>query len=308
MPQPTHKKHHTHVTHVFKPAYAVAAKRNVDVVSQPRHERYVPLAPKLRHVARKVWEIEIAAQVYAKQPGRTYGYVAVTRKVAINLQREHQRAHSKGCTALVGAICPNVICHQGTIIGHHHFLEKSPQHLPHAVGGSLVAESALPLHLRQQLGGSLYGAGHKLRKKTYVSKKRHCVARGWQSAAIHVDCVAQRLKCVETYAHRQYQPQCGQICVHAQSHQQATEALGKKVIVFKQPKYSQVYHQVCRHHGFSPHAASRSAVNQQPTGIAAQRCDENQQQKVPVPPAVKHIACHHHKCVLPFEPPEHKPV
>lgn len=90
----------------------------------------------------------------------------------------------------------------GTVVGHHHFLEKSPQNLPHAVHSLGVVEVSGGKELRKQVGASFNGSCHQLGKETDEGEKGHDVVCRLDFVLIHVNRIAQCLKRVETDAHR----------------------------------------------------------------------------------------------------------
>src|SRR5690606_20291905 len=90
-----------------------------------------------------------------------------------------------------------------TIVRNDHFLEKSPQNLSHPVHRQPVMEKSFPEKLRQQIRSALDRPRHQLREKADESRKCQQIASRLQAPPIHVNGVAQGLKCVKTDAHRE---------------------------------------------------------------------------------------------------------
>src|SRR5438128_1432941 len=59
-----------------------------DVITKPCRERYVPAAPELGQVARKIRSIEIGGQTKTEQQSRADGYITVAGKIHVDLQRK----------------------------------------------------------------------------------------------------------------------------------------------------------------------------------------------------------------------------
>jgi len=89
------------------------------------------------------------------------------------------------------------------VVGNHHLLEETPEHLTQAVYCLVATELPLPLKLRQQVCGPLDGTGNELREETDEGEEGEQVARGTNLPAVDIDGVAQRLEGVEADAHGQ---------------------------------------------------------------------------------------------------------
>ena len=59
MPQSAERKNGEGCEHLTPSAVAAAAKGNIDIVAEPRHQRDVPTPPEVRNVASKIWSTEI---------------------------------------------------------------------------------------------------------------------------------------------------------------------------------------------------------------------------------------------------------
>ena len=86
----------------------------------------MPSPPELRYVAREVWGLEIGHQIEAKETGATNGYVGITGKIAINLEREHQAAQNQQLPRNCSIMIVDGIDDAGTIVGNDNLHEKAP--------------------------------------------------------------------------------------------------------------------------------------------------------------------------------------
>ena len=59
MPQSANCKHNKNVPQVVKPRTSTAPQRNIDVIGEPAHERYVPSTPEVLNVFRKIRIFEV---------------------------------------------------------------------------------------------------------------------------------------------------------------------------------------------------------------------------------------------------------
>ena len=118
------------------------------------------------------------------------------------------------------------------VVGHDHFLEESPQGLPHAVDGLTVVEAAGGEELREQISGTLYGSGDELGEEGHEGIESGCVARWLDFAAVDVDGVGQSLEGVERYADRQYEVERNPSEVYAHGGEDCAEVGGEEVVVF----------------------------------------------------------------------------
>ena len=134
------------------------------------------------------------------------------------------------------------ISHRGAVVGHEHLLEQTPQDAPRSIHRRVIVEAVKLVELRQQVGGALNRAGHKLREESDIREEGGDVAGRLQLPAVHVDAVAQRLEGVERDAHRQNQ-------FHQHTRRVAVEKLRGKlrheeVVIFKQAENTQVYQDI----------------------------------------------------------------
>ena len=290
--------------------HAAAAERDVDIVTEPSGQRYVPATPELGNIAAEIRHVKVPPQLDAEQLGAPDGNVAVAGEVAVNLNGEqYSGQQQRGAVEPVGVV-KDIVHINGAAVSHHHLLEKAPKHLPHAIDGGAVVELPLLLELGQQACGPLDGTRHQLGEEADVGKERHHVACGFHGSSIHVDAVAQGLEGVERDAHGQYQVQQQVVGIPAQKC--VGKRLGKEIIVFEQPHDKQVNHNI----GPEEELGLKSAVpfletrtrNGQSRGVAARCCERNEQQKPPIPPAVEEVRRCHHKSVLPLQPPVQQPI
>ena len=163
----------------------------------------MPSAPELGDVPAKVRIAKVLHKVYAKQFGATYGNIGVAAEVSVYLKGKQYSCKQECAAALVLIVCKDFINIHSAVVCNHYLLEESPQHLTASVNSLFIVECTRLLHLRKQVCGPLNWAGHKLRKETHVSKERYRITAYIKFATVDVNAVAQRLKCVETYANWQ---------------------------------------------------------------------------------------------------------
>ena len=67
---------------------ARAAKRNIDIIAEPRCEGNVPSPPKLRYITREIRIVEVAHEFDAEEFSRSDGYVRIAGEIAVDLEGE----------------------------------------------------------------------------------------------------------------------------------------------------------------------------------------------------------------------------
>jgi hypothetical protein len=75
VPKAAYKKYYHGVAERFSLTASASSKRDVNIVSKPCRQGYMPPSPELGNVSREIREVEVSHQAYAKQPRRAYGYV-----------------------------------------------------------------------------------------------------------------------------------------------------------------------------------------------------------------------------------------
>ena len=73
-------------------------------------------------------------------------------------------------------------------------------------------------------------------------------------------------------------------------------------------QYTQVEYDIGSADGLLQPAATFKAADEQATEEAAQRGNDNENQKTPIPPAIEYITRHKDEEILPPQPLEYKPV
>ena len=179
------------------------------------------------------------------------------------------------------------------VVGNHHLLEESPEHLTQAVDCLVAMKLPLPLELRQQVGGPLDGTSNELREEAYEGEEGEQVARGTYLSAVDIDGVAQRLEGVEADAHGQDHLQGAGRQLPAEEREGIDEAVDEEVVVLEGAQYGQVEGDVergdeaCPATGGEPFAIAAHLTDGQAAEVAQCDGDYHEKQEAPVPPAVE---------------------
>ena len=70
----------------------VSAKRDIEIIAEPRAERNMPAPPEFRDAARQIGVLEVLRKPESKNPAKADGHVAVAREIIVDLQGERNRA------------------------------------------------------------------------------------------------------------------------------------------------------------------------------------------------------------------------
>ena len=202
----------------------------------------MPAPPKIRHRGRLIGLAKIQIEIEPQDAGRAPGHVGIAREVAVNLEGEGQRGqHQQGAFGVLARVVEDGIDEQGQPVGHHHFLEQAPGHEPQPTHNAGIIERMLAPELRQHVPAALDGPGHQLREKCHEQRKPTEIPLRFQSALVHINDVAHRLKRVERHPHRQQQPQRG---AHRKRQMQGLgqlpHAIAKKIEVLENEQRAQV--------------------------------------------------------------------
>ena len=79
---------------------ARAAKRNIDIIAEPRCEGNVPSPPKLRYITREIRIVEVAHEFDAKKFGGSDSNVRITGEITVDLESKKNRSKKQGRTGL----------------------------------------------------------------------------------------------------------------------------------------------------------------------------------------------------------------
>lgn len=315
MPQATHQKYDKGIADDFGFGGAATSQGNVDIVTKPGGERNMPATPELGYVTAEIRHIEVAHQLNAKQFGTTYRYIGIAGKITIYLKGEENGSQQQGTAALVLIGIKHLIDIDSTIVSYDYLLEKAPQHLATTVNSLRIIEGARTLELRQKIGGTFNRTRYQLREETDIGQKGYRITCRCQLLAIDIYAIGQGLKGIEGDAHRQYNMQGGGLECYAKGGKGIDKALHKEVEVFEEAQYAQIEEDIRPQieTGITQDIAALGYIGiflyQQSARPTEQRSESNEQKEAPVPPSVKDIGRHHHKCVLPLQTAvEHKPI
>ena len=127
VPQPADEHAQHHIDLGARPAVAVAAQRDVDVVADKARQRHMPTGPEVLHIERQVGLAKVDWQGVAQQQGQTGHNEGVAAEIQKNLQAvtQHGRRH-RPAGKLLGPLEDRVHHVLGQPRSQHHFL-KQPQ-------------------------------------------------------------------------------------------------------------------------------------------------------------------------------------
>ncbi len=268
----------------------------------------MPAPPELRRGTGEVWVAEVARQLYAKEACGADGNVGVSGEVAVDLHGEQQCAAEKRRPVHRGEVAPYRVHDHCARVRHHNLLEEPPKHQAAARDCARVAERPPPPQLREQRAGPLYWARHELREEADVQCEVHRAEARSEPPLVHIDAVAQRLKCVETDADGQGQAQRGSVGMHAETRHEPRGVEGEEAVVLEQAQRAKA-HGRTRGADQTAQATSRPGPAHQHARKEADRRNGRYQREEPcVPPGVEHVARRHEEQVLRPQRAEHAPV
>ncbi len=110
----------------FRFGDAIAAKRDVEIVTEPRGQGDMPPFPEVWYRGREVWEIEVVTKVDTEEFRGPSGDIGIAGEVGIDLDGEedggdHERA---ACCGFRGGIGTGNV--GGKSICNNHFLKEPP--------------------------------------------------------------------------------------------------------------------------------------------------------------------------------------
>ena len=211
VPEPAEKEGDKGVQDLAGTGAAVATERDIDVVTQPGHQRDMPAAPEITDGGGEIGCAEVLHQLDAEETGTADSNVGVAREVAVDLDAEEHGTDGEREGTLLRGRMPDDVHGLGTSVGHKHFLAKAPEHLAKAVDDLIIFKGTRAKHLRQQVGGTLDGTCHELREEGDVGEEGEDIVRGGQLTPMNVDGVAEGLKGIERDADGQDEAQRGQV-------------------------------------------------------------------------------------------------
>ena len=147
-------------------AFTIAAKGDVQVVTQPCRQRYVPSPPEFGGVLGLERGFEVVKETVSEHQGYAYGDVAVAREIAVELYEETVDSHE----VFKPAIQRWVVKHAADevfayIIGYYNFLYQTGDDEKQAVADHLAGGGLVGGDLRQHVFGTDYRAGKQSREK-----------------------------------------------------------------------------------------------------------------------------------------------
>lgn len=91
MPKAGKKEDDKSVADDFPFPDARAAKRNIDIIAEPRCERNMPTTPELGYVTREIGIVEVAHEFDAEEFSGSDSYVRISGEIAVDLKGEEDR-------------------------------------------------------------------------------------------------------------------------------------------------------------------------------------------------------------------------
>ena len=214
---------------------------------------------------------------------RSQNWPRVGATVELQRKEEHRQP---GRRAAGGFLLPDCVHQQGQPVGNDHLFQIAAQHLHQAGLDPLIVEPVLFVQLRQHVGAALNGAGHQLGEKAHKQGIIQKAALGGQTAAVHVDGVAHRLKDIKADAHRQQHRKAAQHRVFAEHRQRGVQVIQHKGGVFKDKQDAQIQHQRRGQHSLAVRGAFHGQACRPGNGGAGQ----HQQGVAGVPAHIEQVA------------------
>jgi hypothetical protein len=203
---------------------------------------------------------------------------------------------------------PGFINYFTTRISYDNLLEKTTQHLPATIHRFGIVELSVALKLRKQVRRSFDRACHQLREEADVGEEFHNIMRGWQFLLIDINGITERLKSIERDANRQYDVHRHPVEVEAHHPEERIQILDKEVIIFEDAENCQIEHNICCTNCFLEFPLPFISFQQQSADETEKRCQGNQNQESPIPPAIKDVTRNYNKQVPPPSTTKHKPI
>ena len=228
-------------------AFAVTAKRDVEVVAQPRRERYMPTTPKLRDGSRLVGRIEVFGEAEAEQKGDTYGHIGISRKIAVNLQRIAVDTHQTLKTRIQRRLVEDAVHEvERYVVRDNGFLYQADDNQTNGRAEHLARNHQRLAYLRNEILGSHDRSCHQLREEREVEDIVNPSLEGLDLSAIDVYGVAHRLEYEERYADGQKYI----LKIQESRAKQAVGHLDEEVGVLEIAQHSEVDNHAQRHPAF----------------------------------------------------------
>ena len=287
MPEAAQEEDYEGVPYDFRLAAPAAAKRDVDVVAEPRCEGDMPAAPEFRDVAAQIRYLEILYQPDAEKLGASDGDVGIAREVAVNLEGEEYGPQQVYVPRQAVGVRENVVDVFGTLVCDHYFLEVSPKHLPEAVGGQRIIEVAFFPELREEVRRPLDGTCDKLGEETHVGEELDYVTRVRYLAAADIDRVADGLEGIETDSHGENELE--EQPVRVTSEKGVRKRGDEEIVVLEDAQDAAVHQDVDGADGAGRFATAPESVGKDSRTPAAQRCECYEDQVLPAPPSIEYI-------------------
>ena len=192
----TAQKHRQQQVEIGAPlALAVAAKRNVEVIPEPRRERNMPPAPEFGDGGRAVGGIEVFGETEAHHKGQTDGHIRVAREVAIDLQciavDAHQTLEARVEQRLIEDAVHEV---QRDVVRNNGLLKQTREYQEEGCAEHLARHDRLATNLGNEVAGTHNRAGYKLRKEREVEEVVEPAVEWAQLSSVDVNRVAHRLE------------------------------------------------------------------------------------------------------------------
>src|SRR5258708_2915971 len=204
MPQSAKTHHNVEVTDRAQRPSPAAAKRDVEIVAEPRRERDVPPAPEIAKSDGNVGHAKVLGDREAQQPRCSDGYVRVAGEVEVDLERECVRAHPQLEGVERAGIVEHEIGQRCEVVGERHLLKEAQDDeigASHPVDGLVLTPG---LEWRHDVRGAEDRPRHELREE---GNEQHEVderlLRG-DAAAINIENVADAVKGVKGDPYRQH--------------------------------------------------------------------------------------------------------
>ena len=244
MPETGEEPHNKNVEKEAGLADSVAAKGNIDVITEPASKGHMPPAPKFGDAFGNIGEIEVFEEFEAKDASESYGHIGIARKIEINLEHERRRIYPVKKHGLFAAFAEDgAKFAEG--IGKKHLFSKTQTEALNAVCNFFEGMGAAFKHFRN-IHITDYRPGNKLGEKHNIGSEIKNIFICLSVAAVNINGIACYLEGIKAYSHRK-----GNLQQRNRKPRCRIEVRDKEIRIFEIGKEGKAYYNGNYHEDFS---------------------------------------------------------